>query len=83
MPLRLRVIFALFMSSLMTLLMSGWVTWINVGFSDDFLAQWRLAGFSAWPPAFVIVLLIAPGVQKASQAVLEQIEGDDAHDERR
>lgn len=70
MPFRLRLIFALLMSSLMTFLMSGWVTWINIGFSENFLTQWRLAGTSAWPPAFIIVLLIAPGVQRVSHTLL-------------
>ena len=65
---RLRVIFAWLMSGLMSLLMTGWIGWINAGISPDFLARWAHAFVLAWPAAFTIVLVAAPVVQRVVQA---------------
>lgn len=40
---RLRIIFAWMMSGLMSLLMTGWIGWVNAGISSDFLARWAHA----------------------------------------
>ena len=58
-PVRLRVTFAWLMSGLMSLLMTGWIGWINAGISADFLARWAHAFVLAWPAAFTIVLIAA------------------------
>lgn len=62
--LRLRCTFAFLMSLVMTLLMSAWVTWLNIGLQADFLPRWRHAFFAAWPVAFCAVMLFAPRVQR-------------------
>lgn len=41
-PTRLRITFALLMSGLMSLLMTGWIGWINAGFAADFFARWEI-----------------------------------------
>jgi hypothetical protein len=64
--LRTRTIFASLMSFLMTVIMSGWITWLNVGFRPDYVARWGHAFLAAWPAAFVAVMLIAPMVQRAT-----------------
>ncbi|WP_317204092.1 DUF2798 domain-containing protein [Janthinobacterium sp.] len=68
--LRLRFTFAFLMSLLMTVLMSMWVTWLNIGFAADFLGRWRHAFMAAWPVAFVAVVLCAPKVQALSLRLL-------------
>lgn len=68
--LRLRCVFALLMSLLMTLLMSAWVTWLNIGLHPDFLLRWRHAFLAAWPVAFCAVMLCAPAVQQASRQIV-------------
>ncbi|OYO28859.1 DUF2798 domain-containing protein [Janthinobacterium sp. PC23-8] len=68
--LRLRFVFAIIMSLLMTLLMSAWVTWLNIGLREDFLARWRHAFLAAWPVAFCAVMLFAPRVQGISRQLL-------------
>ncbi|MEC5160802.1 hypothetical protein ACFDR9_000120 [Janthinobacterium sp. CG_23.3] len=69
---RLRITFAFFMSLLMTVLMSMWVTWLNIGFHPDFLARWRHAFVAAWPVAFFAVMLFAPKVNGLSQRLLRR-----------
>jgi len=67
---RSRLVFALLMSLEMSLLMTGWVTWVNLGFGEQFLARWMHAFVLAWPAACVIVLATAPSVQRLSQRLL-------------
>jgi len=67
MPTRLRVTFAWLMSGLMSLLMTGWIGWINAGIGSGFLAHWAHAFVLAWPAAFTIVLIAAPTVQRLTQ----------------
>ena len=71
--LRLRFVFALLMSFLMTLLMSAWVTWLNIGLQADFLPRWRHAFFAAWPVAFCAVMLFAPRVQLMSRNIVARL----------
>lgn len=62
--LRTRLIFAALMSLLMTIIMSGWITWLNIGFQPNYGARWLHAFLAAWPAAFFSVMLIAPTVQR-------------------
>ncbi|NHQ90737.1 DUF2798 domain-containing protein [Janthinobacterium lividum] len=71
--LRLRCVFAFLMSLLMTLLMSAWVTWLNIGLQADFLPRWRHAFFAAWPVAFCAVMLFAPRVQLMSRTIVARL----------
>ena len=71
--LRLRCVFAFLMSLLMTLLMSAWVTWLNIGLQADFLLRWRHAFFAAWPVAFCAVMLFAPRVQLFSRSIVARL----------
>ncbi|KKO64639.1 hypothetical protein VM94_01343 [Janthinobacterium sp. KBS0711] len=71
--LRLRCVFAFLMSLLMTLLMSAWVTWLNIGLQADFLPRWRHAFFAAWPVAFCAVMLFAPRVQLMSRSIVARL----------
>ena len=73
--LRLRCTFAFLMSLVMTLLMSAWVTWLNIGPQADFLARWRHAFFAAWPVAFCAVMLFAPIVQGISRNLVHKFAG--------
>ena len=61
-----RILFALLMSLLLSSLMSCWVTWINLGLSNDFLSHWRQAFLGAWPVAAIIAFFIGPEVHKVS-----------------
>ena len=75
---RLRFIFALLMSCLMSMLMTGWVSWMNLGLGPHFAAQWARAFFAAWPAAFMIVLATGPAVQRVSQRLVAPRRGEAA-----
>lgn len=66
---RFRVVFAALMSAWMSLLMTAFVVWLNLGFGAGYLGHWRHAFLSAWPAAFAIVLLSGPAVQRLSRAL--------------
>ena len=57
------VVFAFFMSMLMSCLMSGVITFINLGLVDDFFALWMTAFSKAFIVAFPCVLMVVPFVK--------------------
>lgn len=69
----MRVVFAILMSAIMTLIMTLWVSILNLGFSPDFLWKWAHAFVMAWPVAFLSVLMIAPKVQKISAYIVNDL----------
>lgn len=66
--------FRLLNTAIMALLLSGfmtiYVTWINLGFTEHFIAQWLKAWLLAAPAAFIGVLLLATPVQKLTKKLL-------------
>ncbi|WP_363324510.1 DUF2798 domain-containing protein [uncultured Roseibium sp.] len=61
---RHRFIAAILMSFGLSLLMSCWVTLINLGWTDGFAGQWMAAFRLAWPPAAILAFLLGPPVQR-------------------
>ncbi len=57
------------MSLLLSMLMTLWVTWINLGFVDDFFWRWLKAWALAFPAAFICVLVLVQPVMKLSKRV--------------
>jgi len=45
-----RVVFLLLMSFILSFLMSGWVTFINLGLASNLLSEWRHVFFWLGPP---------------------------------
>lgn len=68
--LRTRMIFAALMSFLMSLIMSGWISWLNFGFRPELATRWGHAFVAAWPAAFVAVMTIGPMVQRLTQRLV-------------
>ncbi len=62
-----RLIYTIVMSAHLSFFMTLWVTWINLGFSDEFIGQWMHAFVLAWPAAGVISFMIGPMVQGLSK----------------
>ena len=57
------ICFAGIMSCLMAFMMSGLLTFINIGLDNDLLQRWLQGFLIAWPIAFVLVLLLAQRVR--------------------
>ncbi len=71
--------FRLLSSALMSLMLGGLVTWLNLGFAADFLPRWGHAFVCAWPAAFLIVVLIGPSVQRLALHLLAKHPGHPAN----
>ena len=69
---KLRLLNAILMSLVLSGLMSGWVTFINLGLTADYLEKWGDAFRLAWPAAAVIAFLFAPRILKISQWILQR-----------
>lgn len=59
-PRRRQLLFAFYMSGLMSLLMSGVITLINTGADSGFSGRWMAAWIVAWVVAFPLVVFVAP-----------------------
>lgn len=57
------------MALLLSLLMTLWVTWINLGFVSNFFARWMQAWGLAFPAAFFCVMILAKPVMRFSEKV--------------
>ncbi|MAC47171.1 DUF2798 domain-containing protein [Oceanospirillum beijerinckii] len=67
-----RILFATLMSLILSCLMTAWVTWLNLGFTTDFIQHWLKAWISAWPAAGIISFTFAPMVQKVCLRLTSQ-----------
>lgn len=67
MSLKFRLIHASLMSGILSLLMTCWITFINLGAVPGFFTLWMKAWSLAWPPALVIAFFSGPLVMKLSQ----------------
>lgn len=70
-PARLRqLVFGFYMSGMMSLLMSGVITFINTGIDSGFVYRWLPAFIVAWAVAFPLVTFIAPVAVKLTEMTL-------------
>lgn len=70
-PARLRhLVFGFYMSGMMSLLMSGVITFINTGMDSAFIYRWLPAFLVAWAVAFPLVTFIAPIAVKLTEMTL-------------
>ncbi|GAA0783848.1 DUF2798 domain-containing protein [Marinobacterium sediminicola] len=69
---KLRLWFTFLMSLVLTFFMTGYVTWLNLGFSELYLEKWFRAFCMAWPAAGVISFIFGPVVQRLSTRLAGQ-----------
>ena len=53
------------MAAVLSFLMTGWVTWLALGLTPDFLTR-MIAFRTAWPAAAVISFVTAPAILRLS-----------------
>lgn len=68
-----RLIFAVLMSFVLTLFMSAWVTFINMGLVEGFADYWLSAWILAWPAAGVISFLCGPQIHRVAHRIAARI----------
>lgn len=66
-----RIVFSVLMSGIMSLLMSGWITIINIGITSDFLSLWAAAWCLAWPVAGLVAFIFGPSIQKLTAWIVK------------
>ncbi|WP_137166032.1 DUF2798 domain-containing protein [Salinimonas lutimaris] len=67
-----RSVFAFFMSLVLSIIMSAWVTYLNLGLTSDFIAKWLEAWILAWPAAAVCAFLFGPGVGRLTNQIVNK-----------
>lgn len=66
------VVFAVAMSLVTTLIISGVITGLNVGLDRQFFGDWMKGFLVAWPIVFTVILVIAPLVSRCVDAIVEE-----------
>ena len=70
-----RLILALLMSSVMVLMVTLLVTFLNLGLRPDFLFQWAKAYAIAWPVAATTAFVIMPGARRLTDRIIARLDG--------
>lgn len=69
-----RLILSLLMSSIMVLMVTLLVTFLNLGAVPDFLVQWAKAYVVAWPVAAGTAFMIMPGCRRLTDRIIARLE---------
>jgi hypothetical protein len=69
-----RLILSLLMSSVMVLMVTLLVTFLNLGLTPDFLTQWAKAFVIAWPVAAGTAFMIMPGARRLTDRIVARLE---------
>jgi hypothetical protein len=69
-----RLILSLLMSSIMVLMVTLLVTFLNLGAVPDFLFQWAKAYVVAWPVAAGTAFAIMPGCRRLTDRIIARLE---------
>ena len=75
MPWKARLILSLLMSSVMVLMVTLLVTYLNLGLRGDFPFHWVKAYFIAWPVAAGTAFVIMPAARRLTDLIVARIDG--------
>jgi hypothetical protein len=70
-----RFIFPVMISALIVFVVSGAVTFTNIGLRADFVPRWLKAFITGWPVAAVLAFVAVPHIRRATEAIVRLIEG--------
>jgi hypothetical protein len=65
-------LFALLMSLVMAFIMTAFITWVNTGLGEGYLARWSHAFIMAWPLAMICVLVFAGRIRALVTKLIAQ-----------
>lgn len=69
-----RFVFPVTMAFFMALMMTGVVTFINLGFQADFLQRWMSAFAVAWPLASIVAFVAVPLARRITATIVRVLE---------
>jgi uncharacterized membrane protein len=70
-----RFIFPVLLTAIVVFVVSGVVTFTNIGFRGDFPLNWMKAFLTGWPVAIVVAFIAIPFVRRAATALARLIDG--------
>jgi len=70
-----RFIFPVIITAIIVFIVSGVVTFTNIGFSPDFVPRWLKAFMTGWPVAAVLAFFAIPHVRRATELIVRLIDG--------
>ena len=70
-----RFVFPVIISALIVFVVSGVVTFTNIGLRADFVRRWLKAFVTGWPVAAVLAFIAIPYVRRATEVIVRMIEG--------
>jgi hypothetical protein len=70
-----RFIFPVLIRAMIVFVVSGVVTFTNIGFRPDFVPRWLKAFITGWPAAAVLAFFAVPYVRRATGAIVRLIDG--------
>ena len=62
-------------SALIVFVVSGVVTFTNIGLRADFVPRWLKAFMTGWPVAAVLAFVAIPYVRRATEVIVRMVEG--------
>ncbi|MDE8604736.1 DUF2798 domain-containing protein [Marinomonas sp. RSW2] len=68
-----RIIFAIFMSFTLSLFMSAWITYLNIGIRSDFVTFWMGAWALGWPAAGIISFIAGPFLHSLAHKIASKV----------
>jgi len=69
-----RFIFPVLITAIIVFVVSGVVTWTNIGFRADFVTRWLSAFIVGWPVASVTAFFAIPVVRRLTLALVTLID---------
>ena len=70
-----KIIFPIMITATIVFVVSGVVTWTNIGFRVDFVGRWMSAFIVGWPVAAVTAFIAIPFVRQLTQHLVMLIDG--------
>ena len=70
-----KIVFPVVITAIIVFVVSGVVTFINIGFRADYLLQWMRAFVIGWPVAALVAFFAIPLARRATQRIIAIIEG--------
>ena len=70
-----RFIFPVLITAVIVFIVSGVVTFTNIGFRADFVPRWLHAFAIGWPVAIVVAFFAIPLVRWLTVAIVRRLEG--------
>ena len=67
-----KLLFTALFSMCLSGLVSGWVTYINLGLGAGFIKHWGLAYLNAWPMAFLTAYVLAAPINALTKKLFKE-----------